>query len=160
MSNQRPDRAAGLVARIDDKGDNEQLVRSLGMIRGVLRVIDMKKSCSVLVVFERAERTGSDEMGSAIRTTVEAVIGRRIMIGREGPEVRWLEDHPFGPASDVRREAWEALREVADRVFKTTDDLATANVGGHCATTIRHRVLVAREINEAAGKILCQNKGE
>lgn len=153
MSDQRPDRATGLIVHIDDSGDNEQLMKLLGMIRGVLRVIDVKKSCSMLVIFESEERTGQDEMGQAIRAAVEAVVGDRIMVGRRGPEVQWLENKPFGPASDARRAAWEELIAVSDRLWQADEDI-TDETTGDGATRLRYRSLLARQINAFAGKIL------
>lgn len=153
MSDKRPDRATGLLVHIDDRGDNEFLVKMLGMIRGVLRVIDVKKSCSMLVIFENEERTGHDEMGQAIRSAVEAVIGRRIMVDRHGAEVQWLESKPFGPASDTRRSAWEELIAVSDRLWHADEDLVDDTTGDG-ATRLRYRSLLARQINAFAGKIL------
>ncbi len=151
MSEHRPDRAAGLLVKKRNADiDVEDLVKSIGMIRGVLRVVGVDNR-SIMVVFEAQQRTSHGEYGPAIKSAVETMLGAGMW------RVDWLEED-FGAhveESKVRREAWGALLDLVKRTYGPVGSLSGT---GAEALELRVRHKIASMVEDTAREILSPKK--
>lgn len=147
----RPDRASGLLVKNHRSDiDVADLTKTIGMIRGVLRVVGVDDR-RIMVVFETQQRTNSDEYGQAIKSAVEAMLGAGMW------RVDWLEED-FGAhveESKVRREAWDALLDLVKRTYGPVGSLSGT---GAEALELRVRHKIASMIEDTAREILSPKK--
>lgn len=151
MSEHRPDRTAGLIVKNHKADiDIEELTKNIGMVRGVLRVVSLDYR-RLMVVFETQQRTSEGEYGPAIRAAVIAMLGPGMW------KVDWLEEdfNALSEDSRVRREAFDALLDMAKRVYGPAESLSGTGVE---AVELRTRHKIASMIEDTAREILSPKK--
>lgn len=145
----RPDRASGLlVYRTRRDIDVDELTKIIGMIRGVVRVVVLDAR-RLMVVFETQQRTSEGEYGPAIKTAVESMVESDV-------KVDWLEESfsSHEAVSKLRREAFDALLDLAKRVYATNGFTGT----GEEAVEARFRNQFTGMIEDLAREILSPKK--
>lgn len=138
----RPSRAAGLVVHY--MGDHDDLMKLIYFVRHVLRVEPLKGS-RLLVVFDEQLRAGTDELGDAVKRSIEAF--------RNVTKVEWIEAVFNDLPHSVREEINNAILALAEKIRMSTDELPHDAIDGASVAGLRLRTHVANELRKAAYKL-------